>query len=230
MLEVSSAYDICRWMGYAKAGSFRETTLHVLGVSASAIKLRPFEVITARSTKILVAVECLKAGQKACTADKNGNIGTGNKGKNNFGNNNVGNNNIGAPATPSRWITSSTNTLLPFTSSPYLFPFAFPSLSPSSLASSSLASSLASSSLASCPISSSLASSPITSQPSSSPVSSPISSSVIPTSPRLVSSEVGRPLPPLPLSLPCMLRLPVDVCHTQSEEDRIRHRQGGRRL
>ncbi|KAL6779299.1 hypothetical protein ACKKBG_A10325 [Auxenochlorella protothecoides x Auxenochlorella symbiontica] len=220
--------------------------------------MSPFEVIKVRSTKIIVSVECLKAGQKACTGDKNGNIGTGNKGKHNFGHNNEGNINIGvptdlqegvspaatqeripptsqkgapanpqegAPATPSRWITSSTNTLLPFTSSPYLFPFAFPSLSPSSLASSSLASSLASSSLASSPISSSLASSPITSQPSSSPVSSPTSSSVIPTSPRCSNSDALYVrwvvhLPPLPL----------DVCHTQSEEDRIRNRQGGRRL
>ncbi|KAL6766646.1 hypothetical protein ACKKBG_A36830 [Auxenochlorella protothecoides x Auxenochlorella symbiontica] len=96
MLEASSANDICRWMGYAKAGSFRETTLHVLGVSASAIKMSPFQVIKERSTRILVAVECLKAGQKACTADTEGNIGTGNKGKNNFGNYNEGNNNIGS--------------------------------------------------------------------------------------------------------------------------------------
>lgn len=87
-----------RRMGHAKAGSFRETTLHTLGVSASAIKMTPFEVIKERSTRILVAVECLTAGQKACTADKDGNIGTGNKGKNNFGNYNEGNNNIGEQA------------------------------------------------------------------------------------------------------------------------------------
>lgn len=82
-------------MGYAKAGSVRETTLHVLGLSVGAIKMSPFEVINERSTKIMVSVECLKAGQKACTADKNGNIGTGNKGNNNFGDYNDGNNNIG---------------------------------------------------------------------------------------------------------------------------------------
>ncbi|RMZ53360.1 hypothetical protein APUTEX25_004848, partial [Auxenochlorella protothecoides] len=34
-------------------------------------------------------------GQKACTADSDGNIGAGNKGKNNFGTKNDGNNNIG---------------------------------------------------------------------------------------------------------------------------------------
>ncbi|KFM29270.1 Pyruvate kinase isozyme G, chloroplastic [Auxenochlorella protothecoides] len=95
MLEVSSADTLCRWMGYAKAGSVRETTLHVLGLSVGAIKMSPFEVINERSTKIMVSVECLKAGQKACTADKNGNIGTGNKGNNNFGDYNDGNNNIG---------------------------------------------------------------------------------------------------------------------------------------
>ncbi|KAL6770918.1 hypothetical protein ACKKBF_B40710 [Auxenochlorella protothecoides x Auxenochlorella symbiontica] len=85
-------------MGYSKAGSIRGTTLHVLGVSASAIKMTPFEIIKERSTRILVALECLKAGQKACTADKDGNIGTGNKGKNNFGDYNNGNNNIGVQA------------------------------------------------------------------------------------------------------------------------------------
>lgn len=56
--------------------------------------MSPFEVITARSTTIIVAVECLKAGQKACAADRDGNIGTGNKGKYNFGDN-VGDSNIG---------------------------------------------------------------------------------------------------------------------------------------
>ncbi|RMZ57302.1 hypothetical protein APUTEX25_004136 [Auxenochlorella protothecoides] len=109
MLEASSADDICRWMGYSKAGSIRGTTLHVLGVSASAIKMTPFEIIKERSTRMLVALECLKAGQKACTADKDGNIGTGNKGKNNFGDYNNGNNNIGVPATLSNRITASTN-------------------------------------------------------------------------------------------------------------------------
>ncbi|KFM29364.1 hypothetical protein F751_5802, partial [Auxenochlorella protothecoides] len=84
-----------RWMGYSKAGFVRESTLHTLGVSASAIRMTPFEVIKERSTRILVALECLKARQKACTADKDANIGNGNKGKNNFGDNNVGNNNIG---------------------------------------------------------------------------------------------------------------------------------------
>ncbi|KAL6771045.1 hypothetical protein ACKKBF_B40755 [Auxenochlorella protothecoides x Auxenochlorella symbiontica] len=95
MLEVSSADNICRSQGYSKAGSVKASTLNDLGISVSAIKLSPFEIIKNRSTRILVAVECLRAGQKACTADKDGNIGTGNKGKNNFGDKNVGDNNIG---------------------------------------------------------------------------------------------------------------------------------------
>lgn len=57
--------------------------------------MSPFSVIEARSTEIIVGVECLKAGQKACVADKDGNIGTGNRGKNNFGDYNVGYDNIG---------------------------------------------------------------------------------------------------------------------------------------
>ncbi|RMZ54114.1 hypothetical protein APUTEX25_002691, partial [Auxenochlorella protothecoides] len=73
MLDVSSADAIC-----------------------SAIKMTPFEIIKGRSTRILLSVECLKTGQMACIADKNGNIGTGNKGKNNFGDYNDGNNNIGS--------------------------------------------------------------------------------------------------------------------------------------
>ncbi|KFM25695.1 hypothetical protein F751_2537, partial [Auxenochlorella protothecoides] len=63
-----------RSQGYSKAGSVKTTTLNDLGISVSAIKLSPFEIIKNRSTRILVAVKCLKAGQKACTADKDGNI------------------------------------------------------------------------------------------------------------------------------------------------------------
>ncbi|KAL6770390.1 hypothetical protein ACKKBF_B40545 [Auxenochlorella protothecoides x Auxenochlorella symbiontica] len=96
MLELNSADALCKSQGYSKAGAVRKTTLHALGLSVSAIKLRPFEVIKVRSTDIIVSVECLKVGQKACTADKNGNIGTGNQGKNNFGDYNDGDSNIGS--------------------------------------------------------------------------------------------------------------------------------------
>ncbi|KAL6771117.1 hypothetical protein ACKKBF_B33985 [Auxenochlorella protothecoides x Auxenochlorella symbiontica] len=81
--------------GFAKAGSIRTSTLHIMGLSMSAIRVSNLEILSARSTVILTAVECLKPGQKACLADSNGNIGSGNKGKNNFGTNNVGNDNIG---------------------------------------------------------------------------------------------------------------------------------------
>ncbi|KAL6780024.1 hypothetical protein ACKKBG_A14700 [Auxenochlorella protothecoides x Auxenochlorella symbiontica] len=96
MLETQSADDICRWMGYSKSGAIKETTLHILGLPVSAITMKPFEINKDRSARILVAVECLKAGQKACTMDKDGNIGTGNKGKNNFGDYNIGDWNIGS--------------------------------------------------------------------------------------------------------------------------------------
>ncbi|KFM24958.1 hypothetical protein F751_1837 [Auxenochlorella protothecoides] len=66
-----------------------------MGLPTSAVRLNPLGIVTPRSTEIIVAVECLKAGQKACTADSNGNIGSGNKGKNNFGTKNVGDDNIG---------------------------------------------------------------------------------------------------------------------------------------
>ncbi|RMZ54856.1 hypothetical protein APUTEX25_000373, partial [Auxenochlorella protothecoides] len=61
----------------------------------SAVRISPTELVTPRSTKVIVAVECLKPGQTACTADSNGNIGSGNRGKRNFGTNNVGDDNIG---------------------------------------------------------------------------------------------------------------------------------------
>lgn len=88
---------ICRHreLGYSKQGSIRTSTLHILGLSVDAINMSPFTVSTARSTEILVGVECLRAGQMACTADLHGNIGSGNKGKDNFGSNNVGDHNIG---------------------------------------------------------------------------------------------------------------------------------------
>ncbi|RMZ53942.1 hypothetical protein APUTEX25_004967, partial [Auxenochlorella protothecoides] len=67
-----------------------------MGISVSAIRMSPFKVLEARSTEVIVSVECLRTGQKACTADKNGNIGTGNHGNNNFGDYNDGDSNIGS--------------------------------------------------------------------------------------------------------------------------------------
>ncbi|KFM23368.1 hypothetical protein F751_1064 [Auxenochlorella protothecoides] len=61
----------------------------------STIRVSNFAILSDRSTEILTAVECLKPGQKACSADSDGNIGSGNRGKNNFGTNNIGNSNIG---------------------------------------------------------------------------------------------------------------------------------------
>ncbi|RMZ53279.1 hypothetical protein APUTEX25_005268, partial [Auxenochlorella protothecoides] len=80
--------------GFSKSGSVRTSTLNIMGLPTSAVRLNPLGIVTPRSTEIIVAVECLKAGQKACTADSNGNIGSGNKGKNNFGTKNVGDDNI----------------------------------------------------------------------------------------------------------------------------------------
>ncbi|KAL6778919.1 hypothetical protein ACKKBF_B19470 [Auxenochlorella protothecoides x Auxenochlorella symbiontica] len=96
MLELNSADTFCKSQGFSKAGSVRKTNLDILGLPVSAVRMSPFKVIKARSTDIIVSVECLKTVQKACTADKNGNIGTGNKGKNNFGDYNDGDNNIGS--------------------------------------------------------------------------------------------------------------------------------------
>ncbi|RMZ53035.1 hypothetical protein APUTEX25_001154, partial [Auxenochlorella protothecoides] len=87
-----------RAKGLSKAGSLRDTTLNTLGLAVDAINAGTLKVKTARSTKIIVAVECVKNGQKACTADKDGNIGTGNRGKDNYGGKNTGNNNIGKEA------------------------------------------------------------------------------------------------------------------------------------
>ncbi|KAL6767925.1 hypothetical protein ACKKBF_B37130 [Auxenochlorella protothecoides x Auxenochlorella symbiontica] len=95
LTTVDSADAICKYKGFSKSGSIRTSTLNIMGLSMSAIRVSTLEIMTPRSTEILVAVECLKAGQKACTADSNGNIGSGNKGKNNFGTNNVGDDNIG---------------------------------------------------------------------------------------------------------------------------------------
>ncbi|KFM29297.1 hypothetical protein F751_5735 [Auxenochlorella protothecoides] len=85
---------VSRHKGFSKSGSIRTSTLHTMGLSMSAIRVSTLEIMTPRSTEILVAVECLKAGQKACTADSNGNIGSDNKGRNNFCTKNIADDNI----------------------------------------------------------------------------------------------------------------------------------------
>ncbi|KAL6767021.1 hypothetical protein ACKKBG_A38255 [Auxenochlorella protothecoides x Auxenochlorella symbiontica] len=201
MLELNSADNLCKSQGYSKAGSVRTTTLNSLGLSVSAIRMSPFEVIKARSTKILVAVECLKTGQKACAADKKGNIGTGNTGKNNFGDYNDGDNNIGVSLSPSKEHVSS-STISEITSSTFPPP-SFP-LSSSALSSPHSASALSS------PHSASALSSPLSASPLSSPLSaSPLSFSPLPSAvssssfPSVVSSSpLPSPLAPPPPSPP----------------------------
>ncbi|KAL6780845.1 hypothetical protein ACKKBG_A08685 [Auxenochlorella protothecoides x Auxenochlorella symbiontica] len=61
-----------------------------MGISVSAIRVSNLDIMTPRFTEILVAVAYLKAGQKVCTTDDSGNIGSGNKGKTNFGTKNLG--------------------------------------------------------------------------------------------------------------------------------------------
>ncbi|KAL6770125.1 hypothetical protein ACKKBG_A33700 [Auxenochlorella protothecoides x Auxenochlorella symbiontica] len=94
-LTDDSATAYCKRQGFSKAGSVRTSTLNILGLSMDAVRMSTAELVTPRSTKVIVAVECLKPGQTACTADSSGNIGSGNRGKRNFGTNNVGDDNIG---------------------------------------------------------------------------------------------------------------------------------------
>ncbi|KAL6781094.1 hypothetical protein ACKKBG_A09795 [Auxenochlorella protothecoides x Auxenochlorella symbiontica] len=89
-----SATGYCRLRGFSKAGGVRTTTLQALGLSMHALHLWPQRVERSGSTAILLAVECLKPGQHACTADDAGNVGFNNKGSNNFGNGNIGSGNI----------------------------------------------------------------------------------------------------------------------------------------
>ncbi|KAL6776856.1 hypothetical protein ACKKBF_B03760 [Auxenochlorella protothecoides x Auxenochlorella symbiontica] len=86
---------VCMHEGFSKAGSARTSTLHVMGLSMSAVRVSTLQILRPRSTKVIVAVECLKAGQKACSADKDGSIGYHNQGRNNFGTMNDGDDNIG---------------------------------------------------------------------------------------------------------------------------------------
>lgn len=83
-----------------------------MGISVSAIRMSPFKVLEARSTEVIVSVECLRTGQKACTADKNGNIGTGNHGNNNFGDYNDGDSNIGEQELGRQTVGTGSNGLL----------------------------------------------------------------------------------------------------------------------
>ncbi|KAL6768014.1 hypothetical protein ACKKBF_B40945 [Auxenochlorella protothecoides x Auxenochlorella symbiontica] len=86
---------VCRHEGFSEAGSARTSTLHVMGLSMSAVRVSTLQILRPRSTKIIVAVECLKVEQKACSADKDGSVGYHNKGRNNFGTMNDGDDSIG---------------------------------------------------------------------------------------------------------------------------------------
>ncbi|KAL6768012.1 hypothetical protein ACKKBF_B40945 [Auxenochlorella protothecoides x Auxenochlorella symbiontica] len=90
-----SADAVCMHEGFSEAGSARTSTLHVMGLSMSAVRVSTLQILRPRSTKIIVAVECLKVEQKACSADKDGSVGYHNKGRNNFGTMNDGDDSIG---------------------------------------------------------------------------------------------------------------------------------------
>ena len=79
-----------RSQGYSKTGSVRNSTLNTLDLPVSAVQMRPFKVLEARSTDIILSVECLKTGQTACATDEDGNTGAGNQGRNNIGEYDVG--------------------------------------------------------------------------------------------------------------------------------------------
>ncbi|KAL6780848.1 hypothetical protein ACKKBG_A08695 [Auxenochlorella protothecoides x Auxenochlorella symbiontica] len=125
LTTVDSADTICRQNGFSKAGSIRTSTLSIMGLSVSAVRLQSLEIVTPLSTEILVAVECLKAGQKACAADSDGNIGSDNKGKNNFGTKNNGDDNIEVPTAAILEVPTAailevpTTTILQVSSAPY---------------------------------------------------------------------------------------------------------------
>ncbi|KAL6771046.1 hypothetical protein ACKKBF_B40760 [Auxenochlorella protothecoides x Auxenochlorella symbiontica] len=114
-LTEDSATAYCKRQGFSKAGSVRTSTLHILGLPMEAVRMSTAELVTPRSTKVIVAVECLKPGQTACKADSSGNIGSGNRGKRNFGTNNVGDDNIEVVAAtgPSQATTASSQAVSP---------------------------------------------------------------------------------------------------------------------
>ncbi|KAL6781412.1 hypothetical protein ACKKBG_A11055 [Auxenochlorella protothecoides x Auxenochlorella symbiontica] len=86
---------INRMEGFTGAGSVRTSSLTATGLSVGVVRLGLLEVDSSPDAEVLVAVECLSAGQSACVADEDGNIGAGNQGRRNFGRNNQGDDNIG---------------------------------------------------------------------------------------------------------------------------------------
>ncbi|KAL6781558.1 hypothetical protein ACKKBG_A11645 [Auxenochlorella protothecoides x Auxenochlorella symbiontica] len=95
LLELGSADTFCESQGYSKTGSVRSSTLNTLDLPVSAVQMRPFKVLGARSTDIILSVECLKTGQTACATDEDGNTGAGKQGKNQIEDFHVGDWNIG---------------------------------------------------------------------------------------------------------------------------------------
>ncbi|KFM23898.1 hypothetical protein F751_6866 [Auxenochlorella protothecoides] len=85
--------------GFIGAGSVRTSSLTATGLSVGVVRLGLLEVDSSPDAEVLVAVECLSAGQSACVADEDGNIGAGNQGRRNFGRNNQGDDNIVATFT-----------------------------------------------------------------------------------------------------------------------------------
>lgn len=81
--------------GFSAAGTVKAASVQTIGTQLSVITLSNFQKCTTGSCAALIAVECVPKGQKACTADAQGNIGSGNTGKANIGNNNNGHHNIG---------------------------------------------------------------------------------------------------------------------------------------
>lgn len=89
----------CRTKGFAKAGSYKASTLAKLAYSPgiSSINFSTHKVCSSDECSFLIAVECLSSSSSTkCTRDSTGNYGNNNTGKNNYGNGNKGNGNIGA--------------------------------------------------------------------------------------------------------------------------------------
>lgn len=89
--------------GFSAAGTVKGASVQTIGTQMSVINLSSYQKCTTASCPALLAVECVPKGQKACTADAQGNIGNGNNGKANLGNNNTGHHNIGELALIERW-------------------------------------------------------------------------------------------------------------------------------
>ncbi|KAL6767316.1 hypothetical protein ACKKBF_B40835 [Auxenochlorella protothecoides x Auxenochlorella symbiontica] len=95
LLELGSADTFCESQGYSKTGSVRNSTLNTLDLPVSAVQMRPFKVLEALSTDIILSVECLKTRQTACATDEDGNTGAGKQEKNKFEDSHVDDWNIG---------------------------------------------------------------------------------------------------------------------------------------